>query len=111
MGLAGSAVLRLALANGLPIVTEGFVDRAYNSDGTLVSRLLPGAVLHDVPAIAARTVRMVTGHTVTAIDGCEIEITFDSLCVHGDTAEAVQIATAVREALAAAGVTLRHFAR
>lgn len=109
MGLANSAVLRLAAQAALPTVTEGFVDRAYNTDGSLVSRLLPGAVLHDVEFVAARAVRMVTSRTVRAIDGSEIEVDFDSLCVHGDTPEAVQIACAVREALAEAEIALRPF--
>ncbi len=110
MGLANSAVLRLAAQAGLPTVTEGFVDRAYNTDGSLVSRLLPGAVLHDVELVAARAVRLVTNRTVIAIDGSEIEVDFDSLCVHGDTPDAVQIAGAVRVALAAANIGLRPFA-
>jgi UPF0271 protein len=109
MGLGSSVVLRQAAAAGLPIVTEAFVDRAYNDDGTLVSRQLPGAVLHDPDAIAARCVRMVAERRVTSSAGHEIELTFDSLCVHGDTAEAVQIALAVRRTLAAAGVTLQSF--
>ena len=109
MGLANSAVLRLSAQAGLPTVTEGFVDRAYNTDGSLVSRLLPGAVLHNVEFVAARAVRMVTNKSVIAIDGSEIEVDFDSLCVHGDTPEAVQIAGAVRDALAAADIGLRPF--
>ncbi|MEI7754247.1 MAG: 5-oxoprolinase subunit PxpA [Actinomycetota bacterium] len=109
MGLAHSTVLRRAAQAGLPTVTEGFVDRAYNSDGSLVSRLLPGAVLHDVEFVAARAVRMVTNKSVIAIDGSEIEVDFNSLCVHGDTPEAVQIAGAVRDALAAADISLRPF--
>ena len=109
MGLANSTVLRRAAQAGLPTVTEGFVDRAYNSDGSLVSRLLPGAVLHDVEFVAARAVRMVTNKSVIAIDGSEIEVDFNSLCVHGDTPEAVQIAGAVRDALAAADISLRPF--
>ena len=109
MGLANSAVLRLAAQAGLPTVTEGFVDRAYNTDGSLVSRLLPGAVLRDVEFVAARAVRMVTNKSVIAIDGSEIDVDFDSLCVHGDTPEAVQIAGAVRDALTAADIGLRPF--
>ncbi|MCX6541425.1 MAG: LamB/YcsF family protein, partial [Actinobacteria bacterium] len=85
MGLANSAVLRHSAQAGLPTVTEGFVDRAYNADGSLVSRLLPGAVLRDVEFVAARAVRMVTNKSVIAIDGSEIDVDFDSLCVHGDT--------------------------
>jgi len=109
MGLSHSVALRLAAQADLPTVTEGYVDRAYNNDGSLVSRLLPGAVLHDVDLIAERAVRMVIHGTVTAIDGSEIQPGFDSLCVHGDTPQAVQIAGAVRDALAAADVTLRPF--
>ena len=109
MGLSNSAVLRLATQAGLPTVTESFVDRAYNTDGSLVSRLLPGAVLHDVNFVAARAVRMVTNRSVFAIDGSEIAVEFDSLCVHGDTPEAVQIAGAVRDALTAAQIGLRPF--
>jgi UPF0271 protein len=109
MGLANSTVLRRAAQAGLSTVAEGFVDRAYNSDGSLVSRLLPGAVLHDVEFVAARAVRMVTNKSVIAIDGSEIEVDFNSLCVHGDTPEALQIAGAVRDALAAADISLRPF--
>ena len=109
MGLSGSVVLRLAATAGLRTVTEAFVDRAYNTDGTLVSRQVPGAVLHDVAAIVTRTVRMVTEHTVIAIDGTEIRLDFESLCVHGDTTEAVEIATAVRRGLDAVGVVLAPF--
>ena len=109
MGLANSAVLQLSAQAGLPTVTEGFVDRAYNADGSLVSRLLPGAVLHDAEFVAARAVRMVTNKSVIAIDGSEIGIDFDSLCVHGDTPEAVQLARAVRAALATAEISLRPF--
>ena len=109
MGLHGSAVVRHAAGAGLRGVTEAFVDRAYNADGTLVSRQLPGAVLHDVSVIVTRTVRMATEHRVVAIDGTDIDLGFESLCVHGDTREAVQIAEAVRDALARANVTLRPF--
>ncbi len=109
MGLGGSAVLRLATSAGLRTVTEAFVDRAYNPDGTLVSRRVPGAVLHDVSAIVARTIRMVTERKVIAIEGTEIHLGFESLCVHGDTAEAVAIAGAVRDGLAGAGIALVPF--
>ena len=88
---------------------EAFVERAYNADGTLVSRRLPGAVLHDVGAIVTRTIRMVTEHKVIAIDGTEIHLGFESLCVHGDTAEAVAIAGAGRDGLAAADIALVPF--
>lgn len=109
VGLAGSAVLRAAADAGLRGVTEAFVDRAYNADGTLVSRLQRGAVLHDVDEITARTVRMVTDGVVTAIDGQQIPIAAESVCVHGDTPGSVAIAAAVRGALETAGVDVRPF--
>lgn len=109
LGLPGSAALRIAVDAGLRAVPEAFVDRAYNADGSLVSRRLPGSVLHDADAIAARTVRMVTTGVVTAIDGTEIQVAAESVCVHGDTPGSVQIAAAVRAALEAAGVTVQSF--
>ena len=111
MGLAGSAVLRCAHDAGLPTVHEAFVDRGYRADGTLVPRREPGAVLHDVEAIAARTVRMVAERVVTTVDGTDIALEIDSVCVHGDTPGAVQIATAVRAALELAGIVIQPFAR
>ena len=109
VGLAGSAVLRVAAEAGLRAVTEAFVDRAYNADGTLVSRSQPGAVLHDIAEIASRAVRMVTDGVVTAIDGSDVPIAAESICVHGDTPGAVAIAAAVRGALEGAGVDVRPF--
>lgn len=109
MGLPGSAVLRLAAAAGLPIVGEAFVDRAYNSDGTLVARSHPGAVLSSVAVIAARALTIACTATVIAIDGTTISIAADSLCVHGDTPGAVAIATTVRAALEDADVMIASF--
>jgi UPF0271 protein len=111
MGLAGSAVLRCARDAGLRPVHEAFVDRGYNADGTLVPRSEPGAVLHDVAMIAERTVRMVVDHVVTAVDGTDLALEVDSVCVHGDTPGAVQIAAAVRAALERAGIAIQPFAR
>lgn len=110
MGLPGSAVLRIAAEEGLRTVRESFADRAYNPDGTLVSRREPGAVLHDPAEVAARVVRMATTGALTAIDGTDIAIEADSVCVHGDSPGAVQMAAAVREQLTAAGVEIRPFA-
>lgn len=110
LGLPGAVVLDIAEAEGVRPVREAFCDRAYNSDGTLVSRRLEGAVLHDAEAIAARMVELVTTGSVTAIDGSRVEIAADSLCLHGDTAGAVASARRVREALTGAGVEIRAFA-
>jgi UPF0271 protein len=110
LGLPGSAWLRLAQEAGLTIIEEAFADRAYTAEGTLVSRGLPGAVLHDGPEIARRCVGMASGTTVKDIDGGDLQISPDSICVHGDTPGAVEIAQCVRRALAEAGVTLASFA-
>jgi len=109
LGLPGSQLLRQAQDAGLGIVQEAFADRAYTAAGHLVSRRLPGAVLHDPAAIAERCVRMATDGFVTAEDGSRLELTPGSLCVHGDTPDAVAIARLVRSELLAAGVTLSPF--
>ncbi|MEO6144710.1 MAG: 5-oxoprolinase subunit PxpA [Dermatophilaceae bacterium] len=111
MGLPGSAWLRLASEAGLTVVSEAFADRAYTPEGTLVSRRLPGAVLEDPEEIARRCVAMATGATVKDIEGGDLRLSPDSICVHGDTPGAVEIARFVRDALARAGVTIAPFAR
>lgn len=110
LGLPGSAVLREAESRGLPTATEAFADRAYTPEGTLVSRREPGAVLHDAEEIAGRMVTLVTEGTVTAIDGSTVRVRADSLCVHGDSPGAVEMATRVRSALREAGVGIGAFA-
>ncbi|MDE3721300.1 LamB/YcsF family protein [Nocardiopsis sp. N85] len=111
LGLPDSAFLRLAQRAGLPVHREAFADRAYTPEGTLVSRREPGAVLHDPEEIAERCLRIARREPVTAIDGSEILIDADSLCVHGDSPGAVAIARAVAERLRAEGVTLAPFTR
>jgi 5-oxoprolinase (ATP-hydrolysing) subunit A len=109
LGLPGSLLLRLAEKRGLRPVPEAFADRAYTSDGTLVPRDQPGAVLHDPVAIAARCVALASGEAVLDVAGGALRLRAESICVHGDTPGAVTIARSVREALAAAGVRLRPF--
>ncbi|UCR90012.1 LamB/YcsF family protein [Mycetocola spongiae] len=109
MGLAGSTVLRLAAERGLRTVSEAFADRAYTPEGVLVSRRERGAVLHDADLVAERMLQMVTEGTITAIDGSVIPLTADSICVHGDSEGAVQMARRVRERLLAEGVTVSSF--
>ena len=107
LGLPGAFVLDLAEQQGIRTLREAFADRAYNPDGTLVSRRQEGSVLHDPDEVAERVVALVTQGSVTAIDGTEVAIKADSVCVHGDTPGAVAMATAVRDRLAAAGEELR----
>ena len=110
LGLPASESLRLAVDAGLPTVQEAFADRTYTSEGRLVSRRLPGAVIHDPTEVARRCVRIVSAGTVEASDGSTVTAGTDSICIHGDTPDAVDIARGVRQALTAAGVTLRPFA-
>jgi UPF0271 protein len=109
LGLAGSQGLYKAAQKGLGTVAEAFVDRAYTSEGTLVPRGQPGAVLHDLGEIVERCVDMVLTGKVRAIDGTVVAVRPRSLCVHGDTPGAVRIARAVREELLAAGVRVVPF--
>ena len=110
LGLASSALLRHAAEAGLTAVPEAFADRAYTDSGTLVPRSEPGAVLHDVEAVASRVVQMVATGRVTAVSGTEIGIDVRSVCVHSDTPGAVAMAIAVRNALRKVGVVLQGFA-
>ena len=108
--LPGSVAMEAAGEAGIPSVGEGFADRAYTAEGRLVSRREPGAVLHDPERVAARSVVMATEHRVETADGTQVDVEVRSLCVHGDTPGAVDLARAVRTALEQAGVTLEAFA-
>lgn len=108
--LPASVVHQIAAEFGMATITEAFPDRAYEPNGQLVSRNRTGAVLHDPEAVAERAVRMATTGRLTAVDGTKVDVTARSLCVHGDTPEAVAIAIAVRDALHAAGITVQPFA-
>ncbi|WP_309073827.1 5-oxoprolinase subunit PxpA [Paenarthrobacter sp.] len=110
LGLPGSAWLTLAEESGHPVFREAFVDRAYLADGTLVPRAQEGAVLHDPEAVVAQAVRLATRKEVLAIDGTVVPVQADSLCIHGDTPGAVNMAAAVREGLEQAGVQIEAFA-
>jgi UPF0271 protein len=109
LGLPGSRFLALAAEAGLRTVAEAFADRAYTPEGTLVSRREEGAVLHDAEAVAARSVRMATAGVVEAVDGSVVPVEPASLCVHGDSPGAVDMASRVKEALEQAGVRLVPF--
>ena len=109
LGMTGSAFFDEAARFGLRTVAEAFADRAYRPDGSLVSRREPGAVLHDAAEIARRVLTMVDSGEVTAVDGTSVAVTVESVCVHGDSPGAVEIAGAVRAELTAAGVEIGGF--
>jgi UPF0271 protein len=109
MALAGAPVVDWARAAGLRVVCEAFADRAYNPDGSLVSRAEAGAVLHDPDLVARRMTKLATGGSIRTIEGSEIVVEAQSICVHGDTPAAVGIARALRDALLREGLSLRAF--
>jgi len=106
VGLPGSELLRAGQEVGVRVAREAFGDRAYNEDGTLVSRKLPGSLITDPGAVAERVLGFTRG-MVTAISGKEIGIQADTICLHGDTPGAGAIARRVRERLEAAGIKPR----
>jgi 5-oxoprolinase (ATP-hydrolysing) subunit A len=110
LGLPGSALLRAAEAAGMRPVAEGFADRGYTREGALVPRSAPGALVHDPAAVAERAVRMAADGVVVAVDGTRLLMPVESVCVHGDTPGAVDLARAVRAALSAAGLRVQPFA-
>lgn len=105
----GSVLARLAAEAGLRLVAEGFADRAYRPDGRLVPRGEPAAVVYDAEAVVAAAVRMAVAGEVIAVDGTVLRQPIESLCLHGDTLGAVDLARRVRTALTAAGVPLAPF--
>jgi UPF0271 protein len=104
-----STLADVARGAGLRVVAEGYADRAYLADGRLVPRGQPGAVLSDVDVVSARAVRMATAGEVEADDGTIVAVPVESLCVHGDTPGAVDLARRVRAALESAGLRLMPF--
>jgi len=105
----GSVLARLASAAGLKVIGEGFADRSYRPDGTLVPRSAAGAVIHDPDKVVARAVRMAVDGVVETAGGETIACPVESICLHGDTPGAVGLAGRVRAGMVAAGLSLRPF--
>lgn len=106
-GLPGSEIIAAGRRAGLRTACEAFADRAYQPDGTLVPRQQSGAVIHEPDVVVQRAVRMVREGTVEAIDGARVALTVDTICVHGDTPGAAELAARIREALEQAGVEVK----
>jgi UPF0271 protein len=109
LGSTGDALRASAARAGVRVVHEFFADRAYAPSGGLVPRTEPGAVVDSVSVVAARVVQLVRTGTVTTSNGTDVAVEADSICVHGDTAGALELAHAVRDALMSCGVTLCSF--
>lgn len=109
LGLPGSVFLEEARDAGLEIVVEAFADRAYTAEGTLVPRTESGAVLHDPTLVAERVRRMVVDGELDAVDGSTLKVAAASVCVHGDSPAAVDMAVAIRALLDSSGVEITPF--
>jgi UPF0271 protein len=108
--LGGSPAADVLRDQGIQVVAEGFADRGYTAAGRLVPRRQPGAVLTDPAAVAERGWRIATGAAIAADDGSELVLDADSLCVHGDTPGAVELARELRALLTAREVEVAPFA-
>ncbi len=109
LGLAGSEMERAAGRSGLAFAGEAFADRAYKSDGSLVPRNEPDAVIHDVQTAVKRAITLVRSSTVTADDGTTLGVVAQSLCVHGDNPDALPMVRALRTQLERSGVRIAPF--
>lgn len=108
MGLANSEMIKAGEALGLKVANEVFADRAYNDDGTLVARSLPGAVIHDKELAIKRVIRMVKEGKVESINGKDVDINVQTICIHGDNPEALVFSKNIKEALIKEGVEITN---
>jgi 5-oxoprolinase (ATP-hydrolysing) subunit A len=103
-GLAGSRLLEAGRREGLRVAAEAFADRGYEADGRLRARDLPGALVTDPEAVVSRVMRMIESRSVAAVDGSIVALEPDTICLHGDTPGAADLARRVRQGLEARGV-------
>ena len=106
LALFGGQLEKASRDLGLRTASEFFADRAYNTDGTLVSRTLPGSMITDEEEAIERSIRMVKEHKVTTIEGTDITVDCNSICVHGDNVKALAFVDKIRAAMTAEGITL-----
>jgi UPF0271 protein len=104
-----SALAAAGRGAGLRVAAEAFADRAYRPDGQLADRSLPGAIIRNPDLVVSRALRIVTERRIAAVDGSDISIEADTICVHGDTPGAADLAARLRAALVAAGIEVRPF--
>lgn len=107
VALGGSAMYKAGKELGLKVASEVFADRAYNPDGTLVSRKKPGAVIKNPELVSKRVIKMITKGKVTAVDGTEIDVEADTICVHGDNPEAVELVKHLKTSLESKGIQIK----
>lgn len=107
--MVGSRLERASLDAGLRIAREIYADRAYDESGRLVSRSLPGAIIHDPSLAAERVAQMIVEQSIVTVSGKRIPVEIDTVCVHGDTPDAVPIARAVKDRLNACGIVVAPY--
>ena len=107
--MPGRPTVAAAETLGLPMLQEIFADRAYEDNGQLVSRSLPGAVIHDTAAAAERILRALADNVMVSVSGNKVPVKIDTICVHGDTPTAVEMARQLRARLVQAGVELKPY--
>ncbi len=107
--IPGSALQVAGDEAGLTVTREAFADRAYEADGSLVSRSKPGAVIEDVALVAERMARLVNEGVIETIDGQLLRMEADTICIHSDTPSAVELAQAITKRFADEGIEIRHF--
>jgi 5-oxoprolinase (ATP-hydrolysing) subunit A len=107
MGLANSKMIELAKKLGLKTASEVFADRAYTKAGTLVSRTLAGSVIHDADVCNKRVLKMIKEKKVTEIEGSEIGINAESICIHGDNPSAIEMAKQLKQHLEINGIKIQ----
>ena len=106
-GLPNSELLKAGRDAGLKVAAEGFADRAYEPNGSLAARSRPGSVINDPETVVARAIRLVKDHSMVAVDGTALTLHIDTICVHGDTPGADELAARLRAGLESAGVAVR----
>lgn len=106
LALDNSEQVRAAKAVGMPLIREAYADRAYTAAGLLVPRNEAGAVIHDSDVVISRCLRLARSGEILAIDGTVLKSSARSICLHGDTPGAVELARDIRDALEADGVTI-----
>ena len=106
-GLAGGELINAAKQAGLTAIEEVFADRAYNADGSLVSRTLPGAMIEDETQAIAQTISLVKDKQVTALDGSIVKVNAQTVCLHGDGAHALEFARRIRARLNSERIAIR----
>jgi len=111
IGLSGSALIAAAKEAGLAFASEVFADRAYNDDGTLVSRSTQGSVLHDTSQVIDRVIKMVIDREVISFKGKPIAIQADTICIHGDNAMALEFAESLLNAFTIYGIELKSIGK